>query len=111
MENLEKLSKAGVYKTPNMFNNAAKPTELIPYFWINKATWTEPYKDFIRQTIYNSERGVKVAIDGIFEGKPYVYDGYFPSVIDFENKYEIIENCLKGILADNEDNKQNNDDK
>lgn len=92
MNNLEETTEIGVYKTPTIFNNVAKPTESTPYFWINKATWTESYKDFIKQTILKSDSGVMIAIDGVKDGEQHTYVMVFQSVGEFEENYLTIEN-------------------
>lgn len=81
---------------------SVKPTEYIPCFWVNKATWTEGYKKQIIQAVTSSNYGVTLVIDGVLNGKTHTYTAVFPCISDFKDNYELIEKCLNGEIQTNE---------
>lgn len=75
-----------------------KPTEYIPCFWVNKATWTEGYKKQIIQAVTSSNYGITLVIDGVLNGKSHIYTTVFSCISDFKDNYELIERCLDGNI-------------
>ena len=72
---------------------------VVPVFYINKATWTEEYKRIINLCAYNRKCYL------IVEPYPQICNRYYEitclNLIDFEKNYELINRLLRLDIKNN----------